>query len=150
MKAKKILIFILSMTILLGLSQTVALAQDSKQIYLYGEIHGVKKILDKEFELWNNYYHQQDMRHLFIELPYYTAEYLNIWMKSNNDQILDEIYADWQGTQVQVPEVKEFYKKIKKQCPKTVFHGTDVGHQHDTTGKRFLEYLKPELFIDFS
>lgn len=152
MKVKSILMFIISIIILLGLSvcsnnpslfkEVVSSAQDSGQIYLYGEAHGVEKILDKEFELWYNYYYQQGIKHLFIEYPYYTAEFLNIWMQSTNDEILDEIYADWQGTQAQVPEVKEFYKKIKNECPETIFHGTDVGHQYATTGKRFLEYLK--------
>ena len=35
-----------------------------------------------------------------------------------------------------------FLRKIKKNCPETVFHGTDIGHQFDTTGKRYLEYLE--------
>ena len=112
------------------------------QIYLYGEAHGVEKILDKEFNLWNEYYTNQDMRHLFVELSYYTAELLNIWMQSDSNDILDDIYSDWAGTAAYNPVVKEFYEKIKSQCPKTIFHGTDVGHQYDTTGKRFLEYLQ--------
>lgn len=116
--------------------------QSSGQIYLYGETHGVEKIIDKEFELWYEYYHTQNMRHLFVELSYYTAEYLNIWMKSDNNDILDMLYNDWAGTAGQNPYSKEFYEKIKSQCPDTIFHGTDVGHQYDITGKRFLEYLE--------
>jgi len=122
--------------------------QETGQIYLYGESHGVKKILDKEFELWYDYYHTQGMRHLFIEYPYYTAEFLNIWMQSDEDEILNELYADWEGTQAQVPEVKEFLQKIKMQCPETIFHGTDVGHQYQSAGKRFLEYLKKNNLED--
>jgi len=53
------------------------------------------------------------MRHLFVELPYYTAEFLNIWMKSDSDEILDELYNDWIGTALYNPYTKEFYKKIK-------------------------------------
>lgn len=117
-------------------------SQSSGQIYLYGEVHGVDKILDKEFELWYEYYHNQDMRHLFVELSYYTAEFLNIWMQSDNNDILDEIYSDWAGTACYNSNVKEFYEKIKSQCPETIFHGTDVGHQYNTTGKRFLKYLQ--------
>jgi hypothetical protein len=116
--------------------------QSDGQIYLYGEEHGVDKILDKEFELWYEYYHKQDMRHLFVELPYYTAEFLNIWMQSDNNIILDELYSDWTGTASHNLNVKEFYDKIKNQCPETIFHGTDVGHQYDTTGERFLRYLQ--------
>lgn len=120
----------------------VTLLQSSEHIYLYGESHGVDKILDKEFELWYEYYHNQDMRHLFVELPYYTAEFLNIWMQSNNNDLLDALYSDWAGTACYNPKVKEFYEKIKSQCPETIFHGTDVGHQYDTTGERFLKYLQ--------
>lgn len=112
------------------------------QVYLYGESHGVKEILDKEFDIWSDYYHQEDMRHLFVEYPYYTAEFLNLWMKSDNDDILEAVYADWAGTQAQTPHVIEFYQKIKSKCPETIFHGTDVGHQFNTTGSRFLRYLK--------
>lgn len=112
------------------------------QIYLYGEEHSVSKIQDKELSLWDDDYHNKNMRHLFIEMPYYTAEFLNVWMKSDSDVILEEIYGDWKGTQAYNPNVKEFYKKIKSACPETIFHGTDVGHQYETTGARYLKYLE--------
>lgn len=112
------------------------------QIYLYGEAHGVKKILEKEFDLWKDYYQNQGMRHLFVELPYYTAEYMNLWLQSDNDDILEELFLDTAGTAGNTPESKEFYLKIKEQCPETIFHGTDVGHQYDSTGERYLRYLE--------
>lgn len=40
------------------------------------------------------------------------------------------------------PDIKEFYKRIKKECPATIFHGTDVGHQYDSTGQFFLMQLR--------
>lgn len=116
-------------------------AQASGSIYMYGEAHGNAKIIDKEFELWSKYYHNEGMRHLFVELPYFTAEYLNLWMKADNDDILEEIYADWKGTASHNPYTKAFYTKIKSECPETIFHGTDIGHQYETTGNRFLSYL---------
>lgn len=112
------------------------------QIYLYGEHHGVEKILEKELELWHEYYHKNQMRHLFVEFPYYTAELLNLWMQSDSDDILDELFEDWKGTATSKTSVKGFYKKIKDECPETIFHGTDVGHQYNTTGPRFLRYLE--------
>ncbi|WP_238655622.1 hypothetical protein [Paenibacillus piscarius] len=111
------------------------------QIYLYGEAHGVAKIMDKEYEAWSDYYHNKGMRHLFVEQSYYAAEYLNLWMQSDNDDILEALYQDWEGTKSHTPYTKTFFKKIKSGCPETIFHGTDVGHQEDTTGKRFLSYL---------
>lgn len=116
--------------------------QTSGWIYLYGEAHGIKKILDKEFELWHSYYHEQNMRHLFIEYSYYTAEFLNLWMQSETDDILDEIYMDWKNTASYNQDVKDFFRRIKAECPETIFHGTDVGHQYHSTGKRFLKYLE--------
>ncbi|WP_342547987.1 hypothetical protein NST69_30765 [Paenibacillus sp. FSL P2-0089] len=112
------------------------------QIYLYGESHGVAKIMDKEYEAWSDYYHNKGMRHLFVEQSYYAAEYLNLWMQSDNDDILEELYQDWEGTESHTPYTKTFYKKIKSECPETIFHGTDIGHGPDTTGERFLSYLK--------
>ncbi len=112
------------------------------QVYLYGESHSVEKILDRELELWKGYYEEKGMRHLFIEMPYYTGELLNLWMKSDNDEILDRIYQDWTGTLSQTPEVLNYFKTFKAKFPETIFHGTDVGHQYDTTGKRYLKYLE--------
>lgn len=113
----------------------------SGKIFLYGEKHAEEAILDRELEIWEGYY-REGMRDLFIEMPYYTAEYLNLWMRSSDNKILGALYQDWGGAAVHTQEVLEFYRQIKERCPETVFHGTDVGHQYDTTGKRFLAYLE--------
>lgn len=122
--------------------ETPVVTQASGSIYLYGEAHGNAKTMDKEYELWSEYYHNEGMRHLFVELSYFTAEYLNLWMHSDNDELLEQIYEDWEGTAVHSPYTKAFYQKIKSECPETVFHGTDIGHQYDSTGSRFLSYLE--------
>ncbi len=116
--------------------------------YLYGEQHGVPEILEKEFELWKNYYHEDGMRHLFIELPFYSAEFLNLWMKAEDDTILDKVFLYAKGTAMDTPETKEFYKKIKESCPETIFHGIDVGHQYETSGNDFLTYLSENNLQD--
>ncbi len=127
---------------------TASSSPSSGLIYLYGEQHGVEKILEKEFELWSEYYRNENMRHLFVELPYYTAEFLNIWMQSDSDDIFDALYSDWAGTAGQNIYSKAFYQKIKSECPETIFHGTDVGHQYNTTGERFLRYLEDNHLKD--
>lgn len=118
------------------------------QIYLYGEKHGKENVIEKEYELWFEYYHNEDMRHLFLEMPYYTAEFLNIWMKEDTDEIFDATFLDASGAAADNPYTKEFYHKIKKECPDTIFHGTDVGHQYETTGERYLKYLKEHNMQD--
>lgn len=121
-----------------------AAANRTKQIYLYGEVHSAEIMLEKEFQLWDSYYHKAGMRDLFIEMPYYTAEFLNLWMQSDNDDILNQLFKDLEGTAAYFEATEKFYRKIKESCPETVFHGTDVGHQYASTGKRFLEYLQSE------
>ena len=41
-------------------------------------------------------------------------------------------------------DLQEFFKKIKKECPETIFYGTDVGHQYETIGKEYLLYLESQ------
>ena len=112
------------------------------QIYLYGEAHGVERIMDRQLELWREHYFRRHIRHLFLEYPYYTMQFLNIWMASDNDDILYQVYNDLIGTACAVSYWPVFFKTIKEEMPQTIFHGTDVGHQYDTIGQRFLQYLK--------
>ena len=111
-------------------------------IYLYGESHAEPELVEREYDLWYKYYHEKGMRHLFTENSYYGAEFLNLWMQSDNDELLDQIRKECIGTFGASSTYNEFYKKIKRECPETIFHGTDVGHQYDTTGERYLDYLE--------
>ncbi len=151
MRRKKIGLLVILLLILLGVAacsgkpgdkQDNTLSASQAQICLYGEKHGIDSVIKKEFELWHDHYHQDGMRHLFLESPYYSCEFLNIWMREEGDEILDALYDDLEGTASHVPAIKDFYKQIKARCPETVFHGTDVGHQFFSTGERFLAYLE--------
>lgn len=110
-------------------------------IFLYGTEYGSKAMLDELFQQWQTHYQQDKMRHLFLELPDYTAELLNMWLREEDNQILNAVYADWYGTDLYSEQLKRFYHKIKEHCPETVFHGTDVGHGYATTGARYLNDL---------
>ncbi len=121
-------------------AQDVYPTEDTK-IRLYGEAHGLKEYYDIEIGLWKDCY-DEGYRALFLELPYFTAEFLNQWMQEDSDEIIDQIYEDIQGTQSGNEHYYEFFHEIKEQCPQTVFYGTDVGHQYDTTGSRYLKYLE--------
>ena len=67
------------------------------QITLYGEIHGIAAIKEYEAERWKECY-DRGMRHLFVESPYYTAQWLNLWMDAEGDGILEQLHRDWEGT----------------------------------------------------
>ncbi|MCL2191989.1 MAG: hypothetical protein FWB78_01160 [Treponema sp.] len=112
------------------------------QIFLYGEAHGVERIMNRQLEIWYEYYHNWNMRHMFIEVGFFTAEFLNMWMQAGNDDILYELFDDWAGTSMHVPYTLAFFRTIKREFPETIFHGVDVGHQFWSTGERFLRYLR--------
>ncbi len=112
------------------------------QIYLYGERHADSDLLAQELELWGTYYSEAGMRDLFVEMPCYTAAFLNLWMQAEDDKILEMVYADWAGTPSNTQAVLDFYKQIKDGFPETIFHGFDVGHQYNTLGESYLGWLK--------
>ncbi len=114
---------------------------DSTQIRLYGEYHGLKTYYDAEYDLWKGYY-DDGYRHLFVELPYYTAEFLNVWMHEEDNSTVDQVFEDLRGSASYNEYYYNFLQDIKTNCPETVFHGIDVGHQRTTTGPRYLEYLE--------
>ena len=110
-------------------------------IYLYGEAHSNECIQKQELKIWNDFY-EEGMRDLFYEIPYYDAEILNIWMREENDEILDMLWENWSGTSGGEIESYNFFKSLKKECPGTVFHGTDIGHDYRTSGQWYLDYLE--------
>jgi len=114
---------------------------EDTMIRLYGEAHGAKEYYDIEFKLWQGYY-DAGCRNLFCELPYYSAEFLNIWMHEDSDELLDIWFEEINGTLSGNKHYEEFLHEIKEACPETVFIGTDVGHQGETTGVRYLRYLE--------
>jgi hypothetical protein len=118
---------------------------ETGKIYLYGEFHGQKKVLDEELELWQNYYHEEGMRHLFLEDPYFKAQLLNIWMQEDSDEILEEII----GSNFDLDAVHNFFRAIKETCPDTVFHGVDVsGYKSTHAGYVYRDYLEANNLSD--
>ena len=85
---------------------------------------------------------KKGMRDLFVEFPYTDAQFLNLWMQADDDELLDLQFKDWGGTEGGTEVMKNFLKQIKEQYPETVFHGTDVGHTWESTGPRYLAYLE--------
>ena len=69
-------------------------------------------------------------------------------MDAEDDGILEQLHRDWEGTLSSGAETLDFYRTVKEQCPETVFHGTDVGHQYDSTGARYRDYLEEQGLTD--
>jgi len=134
MKLKALICFLL----LLALAH---IAAEEANIHLYGEMHGSVDHINEQYELWKFFYTEENYRHLFLEMPYFSAEFLNIWMREDNDYLLDSLFEEMNGTAICTPANIEFFRKIKMELPETVFHGTDIGHLYSSTGYRFLDYL---------
>ena len=146
-KTKTVIAFvILGILILAGTILTVLDRPDDvfpdkdTQIRLYGETHGVGEYYDLELAEWKACY-KDGCRNLFVELPYYSAEFLNLWMHEESDELLDRFFEEIRGTASDTDGYRTFLCRIKADCPETVFSGTDVGHQYGTTGARYLQYL---------
>ena len=147
-KIKSIIAFtVLAITVAAGFvldagdKSTDVYPDQDTQVRLYGEAHGSKIYYDIEFEHWKECY-DRGYRNLFVELPYFSAEFLNFWMHEDSDELLDVFFEEISDTLSGNPDSKAFYKRIKEECPETIFYGTDVGHQYQTTGPRFLQYLE--------
>ncbi len=110
------------------------------KILLCGETHGEKEQYDIELALWQDHY-AAGCRALFLELAYYSAAFLNVWMQEDTDAMLDIWFGEIHGTLAANDFYYAFLQEIKASCPETVFYGTDVGHQYATTGARYLTYL---------
>ena len=109
------------------------------KIYLYGEEHGREADTDKEFSIWKDYYDKEGMRNLFLEVPNYVAGYLNLWMDEEDDQILEILRDQYKFSQGnKLKHYGKLLRRIKKECPQTVFHGTDISDFNDTLGQGYL------------
>ena len=143
--AKTLLLFFLAFAIVINAiacaPTDTRIEKSIGQIFLYGEAHGIARIKEKQIEIWHEYYHNHNMRHMFIEQAYFTAEILNMWIPLYNDDILYELFGDWAGSVWHSPFFL-FFKAIKTEFPETIFHGIDIGHEYDSIGKDFLQYLR--------
>ena len=93
-------------------------SNSTDEIYLYGEWHSDSHILDRELEIWGEYY-KKGMRDLFVEYPYTDAQFLNLWMQADDDELLDQQFKDWEGTAGGTEIVNNFLKQIKKNYPRS-------------------------------
>ncbi|MCL2169371.1 MAG: hypothetical protein FWB74_05025 [Defluviitaleaceae bacterium] len=114
------------------------------RIFMFGENHGCPRTMQRQLEIWGSFYHDHGMRHLFIEMPYFTGQLLNRWMQAEDDDIIYQLFEDWHGSYAGMQYTLEFYKAVKHYFPETVFHGSDVGHQSYSSGLRYLQLLRDE------
>ncbi len=112
-------------------------------ILICGEYHSVKQLCERELNIWGELY-ANGVRHLFMEHSYAFAQYLNEWMRADNDEILNMLFEKTAGTAGSSQVTWDFLQKIKSDYPKTIFHGTDIEHQFQTIGAMYHKKLEEE------
>ncbi|MCR5374560.1 MAG: hypothetical protein K6E39_04205, partial [Lachnospiraceae bacterium] len=147
-KVKHLLTLLLAVVIVLSAcSMPAGMASKEEKlipgILLCGEAHSYQRCIDRELERWGELY-SKGARHLFVEDSYAFTQFINEWMKAEDDMIFDSIYENYRGTQGYSVEMVYFFHSIKDNYPETVFHGIDIEHQYRTTGEMYLEKLRNE------
>ena len=124
------------------LAKTIVQRPKNQPKYIFMGKNTVGKLTRKEFALWKDHYDDEDMRNLFLEVPNYVAGYLNLWMDEEDDQILEILRDQYKFSQGnKLKHYGKLLRRIKKECPETVFHGTDIGDFNDTLGQSYLKLL---------
>ena len=134
-----------------GISRAICCIQhyniEPGDINLYEKpLNAPQQQLEKVYEKWSNYY-KEGHRILFEDVPYYVAEFLNMYMQAPDDKILYEVLDDIKGRLLDVKGALWWMKKVKEDFPETVFYGTDIGWG-DAAGTRYLKYLKDKGLED--
>lgn len=128
--------------ILMALLMLCSCSIGKREEYLYGEDHDIKPIYNEELNILRDYY-KKGGRNYFLESPHYCAQYLNLWMKSDNDEYLNKMYDFFKEYgNYDYDYTIEFYKTIKKEMNDIRFYGVDVGHAYDIIGKDYLKLAK--------
>lgn len=122
---------IINKSILILITLLFVSCSKTPEIILIGEAHHIKRIQDKELELYRDFY-EKGGRHFFIEHGYSWASYMNMIMKS------DKSFKSMLGDD---PDLDlDFYQTIKDNFPETIFHGIDA--ELSTIGEQWLQLLK--------
>lgn len=111
------------------------------EITLVGETHGVEIIYNEELKLYRDFY-EKGGRHYFMEIGYNTAQLLNFWMNREDDELLNIVHSNWQGTLSGGEATYKFLATLKREFPGTILHGIDVEHQYETNGLIYMDYLE--------
>ena len=89
---------------------------EAGDIYLYGEEHSNRECLTKELELWGELY-SEGVRDLFVELPCYTAEYLNLWMLADLEAAGEKDSDAYKLAEEVIEQGKTFYEMYANDDP---------------------------------
>ncbi len=120
-----------------------------KEIFLTGENHGVKANVELRMKFLKYFKEKIDFKYYLCELPYSTAYFINMYLKTGNEDILKEVYTALKGTDAwnkddyfHWKEVYKYNETLSKDRKITIV-GIDIEHQ-PINALKFMEYCLPE------
>lgn len=125
---------------------TLKLLDDSltgKEIFLTGELHGVGVNSELNIRFLKYFKNKADIQYYLAEMPYSESIYINEYLKTGNQQILDKQFGFSEGTYSWTIEEYNLWKEIyqfNQSLPKEKrirIVGADIEHNL----KRPLQYL---------
>lgn len=71
---------------------------EDKEIFLTGEVHGIKANADLHMEFLKYFKEKTDFRYYLSELSYSNAYFLNKYLKTGDVQILEDVFEEFKGS----------------------------------------------------
>ncbi|KPU27706.1 hypothetical protein TR13x_04075 [Caloranaerobacter sp. TR13] len=111
---------------------------DKYDVFLAGESHAIAKNYDIQLALLKYFNQKADVRYLLGEMGYSKSAFINEYMETGNEELLELIYRNLKGTASWNKESYEFWKKLRKynmtlpENKKIKVIGIDIEHQVKT------------------
>ena len=84
-----------------------------QQLFLVGESHGIQQGQSLDFELLKHLNHRTGLRYYLAELDATKARYLNAYLTSGQEALLEQVFHSWVVEQAQWAN-RDFLDKIRK------------------------------------
>lgn len=118
-----------------------------KEIFLTGELHGVKANEELHMKFLKYFKDRTDFRYYLSESSYSFCHFINRYLETGDTKILEELYKSAKGTFAWTKEGYNFWKLLRKynnslsDDRKIRIIGVDIEHQVDTAYKYLLDVL---------
>ena len=117
----------------------------NSKMFLTGENHGVKANIELRIKFLKYYKERTNFKYYLCELPYSMTYFLNIYLETKDENILDNIYEPLKGTDAWNKDEYDYWGylyEFNKELPrddKIILIGPDIEHQPQNA-IRFMKY----------
>ena len=107
----------------------------NKEIFLTGENHGVKANIELRIKFLKYFKEKTNFKYYLCELPYSMTYFLNTYLKTNDESIIENIYEPLKGTDAWNKDEYDYWKYLYKfnqelsETDKIILVGIDIEHQ---------------------